>query len=667
MDTQKFANDPKRPQGVEGALQVGSVLQGRYKITGVLGVGGMGSVYLARDMHFPTVTRNVAVKEMLNLASDPNLREMTLKNFEREANILAALSHPAIPKIYDYFSNKDRAYLVMEYINGRDLEAIVNAMPDFVPVEMVRKWAIELCDVLHYLHTHQPEPIVFRDMKPSNVMIDDKGNVRLIDFGIAKAFQPSAQKGTMIGTEGYSPPEQYRGEASPAGDIYALGATLHHILTRHDPRISPPFSFAERSISATNPNVSEDLDRIVMRALTYDIHGRFASALAMKEALENLGQYRSLPSGMSLSAPTSGSATMPMGSAPAGASSAGAQQGARPSSSPMGASAADSFEAAGAIRPLWTFKAEDEIRCTPVVFKGVVYVGTYDYNMWALDAKTGSLKLKQYTQGGIVGMPAISPEDNLLVFGSEDKNLYALDIRTGKITWTFQTTGPIRCPITIAHGHAFFGSDDGHLYAVRLNTGRLAWKISTIAPVRSQPGVTNERIVFGNEEGEVIGLDLAGSRKWLMKAKRAVTSGVVIVDQLAYFGSQDWQVYCVDVQTGFTVWRYRTGKNIIGAPAVVGKQVFVGSADNYMYAIDANSGREQWKFETKGQVISTPVHHNGSIYFGGTDQTIYSLEAKKGKVRWTYETGGPITSGGTVQDNVLYIGSMDHNLYAFSI
>src|SRR5262245_6138353 len=209
VDTQKFAGgDPKQPKGVEGTLQVNAVLQNRYRITGILGVGGMGSVYQARDMHFPTVTRYVAVKEVLNLASDPSLREMTLKNFEREANILAELSHRAIPKIYDYFSNKDRAYVVMEYINGKDLEAIVNSVPEFLPLDKVTQWALEICDVLNYLHTHQPEPIIFRDMKPSNVMIDQQGSVRLIDFGIAKTFQLN-QKGTMIGTEGYSPPEQY--------------------------------------------------------------------------------------------------------------------------------------------------------------------------------------------------------------------------------------------------------------------------------------------------------------------------------------------------------------------------------------------------------------------------------------------------------------------------
>ena len=133
MNTEKFAGDAnKRSQVAEGTLQVGAVLQSRYKVTGVLGVGGMGSVYQARDMNFPNVTRHVAVKEMLNLAADPNLREMTLRNFEREANILAALSHPAIPKIFDYFSNKDRAYLVS---NAQSTSEALKVPPQSIEAE----------------------------------------------------------------------------------------------------------------------------------------------------------------------------------------------------------------------------------------------------------------------------------------------------------------------------------------------------------------------------------------------------------------------------------------------------------------------------------------------------------------------------------------------------
>ena len=166
---------------------------------------------LLRDLHFPNVVKQVAVKEMINTAPDPLVRETIVQNFEREANLLATLHHPSIPRIYDYFTVESRSYLVLEFIHGKDLEAIINETPGFLPENQVLSWAIELCDVLDYLHKHKPDPIIFRDMKPSNVMINHSGDVMLVDFGIAKTFQ-SGIKGTMIGTEGYSPPEQYRGE-----------------------------------------------------------------------------------------------------------------------------------------------------------------------------------------------------------------------------------------------------------------------------------------------------------------------------------------------------------------------------------------------------------------------------------------------------------------------
>jgi serine/threonine protein kinase len=269
---------------IEGALQPGHVLQDRYRILGILGIGDLAAVYQARDLHFPDVTKLVAVKEMINMATDQALREQIARNCKREGEILATLSHPAVPRIYDYFSLGDRAYLIMEYIQGKDLESILNSTDEFLPVEQVRRWAVELCDVLHYLHTHQP-PIVFRSMSPPNVMIDARRHVRLIGFAIAKAYQPGV-KGAMVGVEGYSAPEQYKGDASPASDIYALGATLHHVLTRTDPRMEPPFSFEDRPIRDYNPDVPEAFAAIVMRALAFHPEDRFATAEEMKQALE---------------------------------------------------------------------------------------------------------------------------------------------------------------------------------------------------------------------------------------------------------------------------------------------------------------------------------------------------------------------------------------------
>lgn len=168
-------------------------------------MGGMGSVYRARDLHFPNVVKLVAVKEMINRAPDPLVRKTIIQNFEREANILATLNHTSIPRIYDYFSEQNRSYLVLEFINGKDLEAIISETPGFLSEELVLSWAIELCDVLSFLHNHKPDPIIFRDMKPSNVMVNLSQHVILVDFGIAKPFM-AGQKGTMIGTEGYSLP-----------------------------------------------------------------------------------------------------------------------------------------------------------------------------------------------------------------------------------------------------------------------------------------------------------------------------------------------------------------------------------------------------------------------------------------------------------------------------
>lgn len=344
---------PEALPRVDGRLMEGALLQGRYRILGVLGAGGMSTVYKAQDLHFPRVQRLCAVKEMTNTATDPQVRAMVMRNFEREASILATLSHPAIPQVYDYFSEGDHSYLVMEYIQGKDLEALLSETEGFLPEAQVVSWAIQICDVLAYLHSHKPSPIIFRDLKPSNIMLDEQGRIKLVDFGIAKVFE-SGQKGTMIGTEGYSPPEQYRGIAEPRGDLYALAATMHHLLSKQDPRLEPPFSFQERPIHKTNPLVSNELQEIINRALEYDINRRFSSADEMKRALMSLR-----------------SARQAMPAAPI-------VEGIQP----------------GAPMALWQFPCEDEVRSSPTIHEGKLYVGCYDNNLYALDAETGKFLWK---------------------------------------------------------------------------------------------------------------------------------------------------------------------------------------------------------------------------------------------------------------------------------
>jgi outer membrane protein assembly factor BamB/tRNA A-37 threonylcarbamoyl transferase component Bud32 len=605
--------------------QPGTTLQDRYLILGILGAGGMSSVYKGRDLHFPNVQKLVAIKEMTNIVADQTMYDMIVNNFEREADLLATLSHPAIPRIYDYFSHNNSLFLVMEFIDGSDLEALLQENEEFLPQDKIIEWAIELCDVLSYLHNHQPEPVIFRDMKPSNVMIDQHGHIRLIDFGIARIFQPG-EKGTMIGTEGYSPPEQYRGEASPAGDIYALGATLHHLLTRRDPRIEPPFSFAERPIPSINPAVSPEFDAVVNAALAYDPKNRYPSAEAMKQALLSMVKETGV-----LVKPRTAT-LIPQG------------------------------ELADA---LWKFECEDEIRGSPLVHNGVVYVGCYDNNIYAIDANSGEFIWKYATEGGIPGKPAA--DDDYLYIGSEDNRLYAITTERGKMVWTYAAEGPIRSSPTIADGHIFFGADDSRIHVINMQTGRRAWRADTNGPVWSSPLVLDERVYVGTESGDFHCFDFRGEQKWRKKIKRAVTSSPLISEGLVYFSSKDWTLYALEIENGWQVWRFRMGGPSISSPSIAEGKIFVGCGDNNIYAVNARHAREIWRFSTEHQVTSSPVIHEDSIYCGSVDGHLYCLDHRSGRLRWRFATGGAITGSPSVADGKVYIGSTDHTLYALLI
>jgi outer membrane protein assembly factor BamB len=646
-----------------GTLKAGSVLQERYSVIGILGVGGMGAVYKSRDLRFPNVTKLVAIKEMINLAPDPTLREMVIRNFEREANLLATLNHPSIPKIYDIIHASDRSYLVMEYIEGKDLEAILNDTPGYLPQEQVLTWAIQLCDVLTHIHSHEPEPIVFRDMKPSNVMIDQLENIRLIDFGIAKGFQ-AGQKGTMIGTEGYSPPEQYRGEAGPAGDLYALGATLHHLLTKKDPRLEPPFSFSERPIRRYNSSVTPEFEVVINTSLAYNPSDRFRTALLMKDSLIHVRNGTAHPASPERVHQTA-MLTNPL--SPADRQAAMPIAIPTPLPVPVEEKAPPTLTPAGQVTgivPVWVFQCEDEIRGQPLVTGKHIFIGVYDNNVYALSRFDGKFAWKFASKGGFAASPIA--EGSTVYIGSEDGNMYALHGDSGRMVWSYETGGPIRCTARIAQGHVFFGSDDNHLHAVNIQSGRRAWRYEAIAPIRSRPAVSDKesRVYFGCEAGEFYAIDFSGALKWRFRAKRAITSSPALADGLVVVGSTDYSVYGLEANSGWAVWKARTNKPVVSSPVVGEKAAYIGSADGNVYALDLRSGRVLWKFETEDQVASNPAIYRTGLYFGSVDGYVYCLELNNGKLRWKFKTEGAVISSPTVIDDVVYIGSTDRKLYA---
>ena len=635
LTTRQLPGRTVRQAVAKGQLPPGAILQDRYQIVGVLGVGGMGSVYQARDLRFPNVTKLCAVKEMMNLATDPQVRQLTIQNFEREANILATLDHPAIPEIFDYFSEDNRSFLVMEFISGKSLEDLMEESEAFLDQADVLEWSIQICGVLAYLHLHKPDPIVFRDLKPSNVMLDLHGHIRMVDFGIAKIFQ-TGERGTMIGTEGYSPPEQYRGEAGPASDVYALGATLHALLTKQDPRLEPPFSFVDRPIRGVNPDVTPAFEAIIMKALSYGVEDRFANATEMLEALQLVGDR--------VTAYGAGTSKHPVAQRRTGHLAAAYQI------SPDN------------VVPLWSFKCEDEIRSTPCVSGDKAFVGSYDNNLYAVDVESGTFLWKYATRGGIASSPTVA--EGRVFFGSQDGKLYAVQADSGQLVWSFSTQAAIYSSPRCQFGHVFVGSDDHHFYAVNAQSGRPAWQVDVGARVRSSACVGEELVYFGSEDGVVHALAMDGNAKWRFLAKRAVTSTPALAEGLLIVGSQDWSVYAIDANTGWSAWRFRTRKPIISSPAMAGNLVYIGSADGSLYAIDLSTGQLAWSYETDGQVTSSPVAHNHAVYFGGVDGHVYSLDANKGTLRWRFKSRGPVPSSPIAFEDLIFIGSTDGHLYA---
>jgi eukaryotic-like serine/threonine-protein kinase len=271
-------------------LDEGTVLNGRYEIVRKIGGGGMGAVYLASDKNLGGVLR--AVKEMVQSYIEDEQQEKAVNDFKRESLLLTSLDHQSIPTIYDYFFDEKEArfYLVMKYISGGDLSSRLRSAPTGRVDELdVTKWAIQITDVLDYLHNRQP-PIVYRDLKPANIMVDgNSGRTMLIDFGIARWVNKEEKGVTAVGTMGYAPPELFSGNVEARSDIYSLGSTMFHLLTGADPQSNPLLIFdfqknpRPRQI---NTQLSDQMERILMRAVEYNADKRFASAAEMRQMLE---------------------------------------------------------------------------------------------------------------------------------------------------------------------------------------------------------------------------------------------------------------------------------------------------------------------------------------------------------------------------------------------
>ena len=258
--------------------EIGSVIDGKYEILRKIGQGGMSVVYLAMDTH---LNKQWAVKEIRKKGNGKD-DVVIVNSLLAEVNMMKKLDHPSLPRIVDIIDNGETIFVVMDYIEGESLDKILLEYGP-QPEELVIAWAKQLCDVLSYLHSQKP-PIIYRDMKPANIMLKPEGNIKIIDFGIAREYkEQSLADTTVLGTKGYAPPEQYSGQTDARSDIFALGMTMHHLLTGIDPRGGEKYV----PVRMWNPELSEGIEIIIDKCVQPAAENRYQNCSDLLYDLEH--------------------------------------------------------------------------------------------------------------------------------------------------------------------------------------------------------------------------------------------------------------------------------------------------------------------------------------------------------------------------------------------
>ncbi len=319
---------------------------------------------------------------------------------------------------------------------------------------------------------------------------------------------------------------------------------------------------------------------------------------------------------------------------------------------------------------LWTHRLADWVRSSPAVYDGLVYIGSDDNKIYALNATTGQEVWNYTTNGDIVSSPTVT--QNRVYIGSTDNNLYCLDAGTGDLVWTYTTGGDIQSSPCVTEGKVLFGSDDCKIYALDAIVGSHLWNFSTGDYVWSSPTVSSNRVFVGSADRNLYALDLySGSLIWNYTTITSILTSPAVMDGRVFIASSS-KVYCLNETDGDLIWSYTTGGSIYSSPAIFGSNIFIGSDDHKMYCFNATDGHQQWNFTTGKPIHSSPAIADGKVFFGSDDREVYCLDVDTGQCVWHYFTGGRIMySSPAVAIETVFIGSSyspdpyEGKIYAF--
>jgi len=320
---------------------------------------------------------------------------------------------------------------------------------------------------------------------------------------------------------------------------------------------------------------------------------------------------------------------------------------------------------------IWNYTTGAEVDSSPAVADGKVYVGSYDYNVYAFNATTGDVIWNYTTGDNVWSSPAVA--DGKVYVGSllgpdVISKVYCLNASTGTHIWNYTTGDHVYSSCAVADGKVYVGSHDSNVYCLNASTGAKIWSYKTGSGVRSSPAVAEGKVYVGSHDHNVYCLNAStGAKIWSYTTGSAVYSSPAVAEGKVYVGSHqtDSNVYCLNASTGAKIWSYKTGSGVDSSPAVVDGRVYVGSIDHNVYCLSASTGAFIWSYTTGSYVDSSPAVANGKVYVGSHDGKVYCLSASTGAKIWSYKTGYRVHSCPAVANGKVYVGSHDGKVYAF--